>query len=320
MAAINVWNYYRISLDRDWLQDKGYAVLRAVADMICSAATPEPDVPSAYHMHSVVGFDDAVEPATDNALTVACAQLALRAAIEAAYELGYFPKDTWLAVRFGLAVPFFPDSDVLRRDAHADTSATIGILEPLLVLTPALNDITFGPDSGRVLSAAVQRNSAFWRQRVRLSAPPHPFNTLLSAQALAQEAQVEGNSDAVTQFDALVGDFMDGHSMTPWGNLAGYGVTENTNDLNLSAMFLMMVMQGLGGVAVIGGVTETQFYYSEMAIIAAMGAALPVTWERLHLRGVGTAQKDFVVINHILFPTAPLDYSSIAPWSVDELS
>jgi trehalose/maltose hydrolase-like predicted phosphorylase len=117
LAAVSTWNYYRVTRDRDWLMDRGYAVLRAVADMVCSAT----DLVAGQHrLRNVISMNDSDRPATDNALTVASALLALRFAIEASYELGYQPKPTWLTVRQGLRLPLDDVSGVLLQQAVVD--------------------------------------------------------------------------------------------------------------------------------------------------------------------------------------------------------
>ena len=333
LAALNAWNYYRITLDRDWLQDRGYPVLRGVADLVCSVASPLAPGSAVYVLHNVKGMDDSASPATDNALTVVCAKNALRCAAEAAYELAFYPKQSWLSVRHGLQVPFYPATDVIAISRDAPQAATVSVLEPLMITSPYVNTAAFGDETGVALPGALERNTAFWTARLSADAAPTPLNALLEAQAVAMAARFDANK--ITAFDAIVAACLDAHAEPGWGNLLPAPVASATataaassmranpvlhNDLNTSAMLLMIVMQGLGGLIVSGGVTETRFYYSEMMVAAVMNAALPVTWERLHIRGIGSGRKDFAVVNHILFPTAPLDYSTIAPWSVDYLS
>jgi hypothetical protein len=324
LVAIAAWDYYRISMDRDWLQEHGYALLRGVADLIVSAAQRDADSATLYHLRNVVGFDDAFPPATDNALSVASALCALRCAIEASYELGYYPKYSWTSVRYGLVVPLSP-TDVVLRDAAPTSAPPAGghamRLEPLMVLQPQLNDAAFGPDSGRSLGSALKANVQAWASE----STGHPIDRMLLAYAQAQLAQTEVRAAdaqaAVAAFFAAFDDPTPDADDDGWGNLEGFGAVSAFNDLNLSALLVLAVAQGLAGISLTGGVTETRFYYMEMGVVAAFSAALPMSWERLFVRGVGPAQKDFSVLNHLLYPSARMgDVSMIVPWSVAALT
>ena len=317
LVGVNAWNYYRISQDRDWLRERGYAILRGVADLICSAAVPDPANPAAYHLWAAVGFDDAADPGAvcDNALTVGTAILALQAAVEASYETNVFAKAQWSAVKYGLAVPKIggPGGSEVIAAALAGMGATMTTLETLLLTTPLLAEAAFGPDSGANLSSALVANVDYWAPRT--SDPAQPANQRLVAQANAQAAQVfpsriSAFADGVTSF---LGDRQSG----AFGNLVGRG---DWNDVGLSAMLVLAILQGLGGVQAVGGISDTQFYYTPLALNVGSASTLPVTWERLRISGVGTGALNYVVTNQLLFPTPPLTTSLIAPWSVETLT
>jgi hypothetical protein len=327
LVGVNAWNYYRVTRDKDWLLDRGYAVLRAVADMVSSAADTDPDDPGAYHLENIVSFEDHDAPVTDNALTVACAQLALRGAIEASYELGYTPKPMWVAVRYGLQVPFNnaaqvgygADVSLMRRDATNAGPGPIRVLEPLLVLSPWLSSIVFGFDSGAPTdsASALLSNVPFWLAQLR--EPARPVNSALRVQALAQLAQV-GPPESADGVAAAALGFLTAHADAGWGNLRNFESRTGANDLNLSAALVMAFMQGLAGIQVTGGVTETRFYYAELGVTAFSASRMPRTWERLILKGVGNAQLDFVVLNSVLYGESTDTVSLTVPWSVDTLT
>lgn len=332
LVAIEAWDYYRISMDRDWLQDRGYALLRGVADLIVSVVRRDADSATLYHFYNVVGFEDKFAPAVDNALTVASAITALRCAMEASYELGFSAKESWVAVRYGLVVPSAPGTDVVLRDASAlPTSAPASSpsqpqcmqLEMLLLLQPQLRDAMFGPDSGRSFSGALKQNVQAWAPLYMNAASKHPVDRMILAQAYAQLAQSEvAAADAQLAATAFATCFSDviASAQNSWGNLVGYDTFGAFNNLNLSAMLLLAITHGLGGISLTGGVTETRFYYAEMGVVAAFSSAMPMSWERLYVRGVGPAQKDFSILNHLLYPSARInDASVIVPWSVSAL-
>ena len=94
MIAINTWNYYRVSKDRDWLINKGFAVLKGIADFFVSFITYDAATDT-YHIYNTFGLNG-VESLDNNSFTVNIAKLALRYAIEASYELQYYVKENWI--------------------------------------------------------------------------------------------------------------------------------------------------------------------------------------------------------------------------------
>jgi hypothetical protein len=314
MVAINAWNYYRVSQDRDWLRERGYALLKGIADMIVSAATPDAANVAAYHIVGALGFQDGDGPATDNSLTVASAVLALRSAIEASYEMGVYPKPAWLAVRYGLAVPM-SELYVVRRDATPADGNGLAC-EPLLTLGPMLREAAFSTDTGRPLNVVLTRNVARWAPDSDADGTAVPL--IIAAQAYAQLAQY--TPARVSDFAAKTIQFLDAtEGGGQWRNLRGDSRGPH-NDVSRSAMLILAIVQGVGGATVHGGVTETQFYYASLGVTVPPTSALPLTWERLHLKGLGPNRHDYTVVNSILFPTPPLLQSQVTPWSVDSLT
>jgi hypothetical protein len=333
LVAVNAWNYYRVTMDRDWLADRGYAVLRAVADLVASAAEPDAAEPAAFRIRGAVAMDDRDAPSVDNALTVACARLALQAATEAAYELGYPPKAAWREVRSGLRLPFgFPPGAsapiLLRARAPDPPPGPVRVLEPLLVLSPWLGAPSGDLDldtGGADVNALLRDNFAHWLAAAAASpeAVRSPVNAALRVQAIAQGSQVAPvdlpPDDVASALDA----FLAAHSDAGWGNLTTLGSRSRVNDLNLSAALVLAVLQGIAGVRVVGGVTETRFYYAEMGLVLGGGsAAMPSTWERLIVKGLGPSQLDYVVLNSVLYPDASPGggAGNTVPWSTDFLT
>ncbi len=85
-VAIGVWNYYRMTGDRDWLREEGWPVLKAVADFWVSRVDWNPD--GSCSIRGVVGADEFAHHVTDNAFTNGSAIIALQAACKAAEVLG----------------------------------------------------------------------------------------------------------------------------------------------------------------------------------------------------------------------------------------
>ena len=81
-VAIGIWNYFRMTGDREWLRSEGWPVLREVAEFWMSRVEWNPD--GSCSIRGVVGADEFAHHVTDNAFTNASAIVALRAAVSAA--------------------------------------------------------------------------------------------------------------------------------------------------------------------------------------------------------------------------------------------
>ncbi|NNL91961.1 MAG: glycoside hydrolase family 65 protein [Saprospiraceae bacterium] len=96
------WKYYQVTKDKDWLEEKGYPVISAVADFWASRV--ERNGPGAYSIKNVVGADEWAENIDDNAFTNAVAILSLKYATEAAQALNKKPDPDWNHVAINIPI------------------------------------------------------------------------------------------------------------------------------------------------------------------------------------------------------------------------
>ncbi|MBT8231991.1 MAG: glycoside hydrolase family 65 protein [Saprospiraceae bacterium] len=96
------WKYYQVTKDKDWLEEKGYPVISAVADFWASRV--ERNGPGAYNIKNVVGADEWAENIDDNAFTNAVAILSLKYATEAAQALNKKPDPDWNHVAINIPI------------------------------------------------------------------------------------------------------------------------------------------------------------------------------------------------------------------------
>ena len=317
LLAIAIWNDYRLSQDRDWLHSTGYGLLRSIADMICSATQPVANANVSFKLPKVTGMCNEWGPADDNAFTVACARMALRAAIEASYELEWVPKPSWVEVESGLTIPMVSSNPALvAMDGEHDTAQGLTFPEPLLVLSPFVAD-EFSLSVRDIIGA----NVTYWTSsdRLTISVPSRPMTSLAILLATAQAAQA--TPDLLLRLDTQLTDFQTQSCTRSWGNMLANGAMDDrrVNDLNTSAAFLVAVMTGIGGLRIVGGVTDARYYYTELGISVSPTAALPLTWGRLFLSGMGAYRLDFTVVNQLLLPSGGNQIGPFAPWTVSSL-
>ncbi|HTJ11314.1 MAG TPA: hypothetical protein VL547_04795 [Dinghuibacter sp.] len=126
------WNYYRVTHDLAWLREKGYPVIRGVADFWLSRV--EKNAKGEYDINNVVCADEYAENVDNNAFTNGGAIVVLRAAASAARALGERPDPHWETVAAHIPIRYFADSVVREHDTY--TGVTIKQADANLLFYP----------------------------------------------------------------------------------------------------------------------------------------------------------------------------------------
>jgi trehalose/maltose hydrolase-like predicted phosphorylase len=101
------WKYYQVTHDKQWLRDRGYPILKEVADFWASRV--ERNGPGKYEINNVIGANEWQENIDNNAFTNGMAITVLRYATQAAKELGIAPNADWEHVALNIPILKFPD-------------------------------------------------------------------------------------------------------------------------------------------------------------------------------------------------------------------
>lgn len=288
--AIDTWNYFRVSGDTAWLSDTGISILRSTADYISDPRHTWP-VPSL-------------------AVDVAAAIAALRCATEACYALSQSPRDAWSTARYALAAQLAVGPALSLPAGVIGGTGSASTPEPLQVLAQPL--LTLADDTGVTLSQ-LSANLAYWGSTSRSVA-----GDMVLLQSRAQAAQQTGTyADAAAFEQDLVAVLQRCDDSSGWGNLSngGSGVPNNPS---LSAQLVAAVIQGLAGAMVQGGYTQGGNEYASTGINAASSAALPESWERLLINGLGS-KGDVVMLNAASETGMTSTGSQLSPWRFNSL-
>ena len=113
-VAFAAWNYFRVTQDADWLRQKGYEMIRSVAQFYQSRL--EQDDQGYYHIYNVVGADEWAENVDDDAFTNAIAITTLDIANRAAKRLNYSMNKDWQEVKQKIVI-LKMESNVTREHA-----------------------------------------------------------------------------------------------------------------------------------------------------------------------------------------------------------
>jgi len=114
--GIAFWNYYRVTKDKKWLTEKGYPVLKEVADFWVSRVTKNND--GSYSIKNVVGANEFAPNVNDNAFTNGAAKTALQFTNLAAKELDIVPDPKWSEVANNIRILKFSDGTTKEHEKY----------------------------------------------------------------------------------------------------------------------------------------------------------------------------------------------------------
>jgi hypothetical protein len=293
LVAAAAWDYFRATQDRDWLLSKGYPILSSIADYVASHADLS---------NGVASFPDVLdangELVTNPCFTNYVSRMALKAAIEAGYELRYRVPTLWTDVLTGTRIDFYapPDAEVLKNSASALLSHHLRILEPLFLLHPHYVQDFLLYDVPRSISTdhdTILANYNHYATRMSPGYGDNPFNTLLRMSALANINRTTGTYNVT--IESLIRKAIDDGSRDVWGSLAA-DPRAPYNDLSLSALLVLSLATGCAGLHVSGGVSQSGFYYAPMGVRARPTSYLPDYWQSI---AVGA---HVLVVNQTQYP------------------
>ena len=293
LVAIATWNYYRVSHDRDWLLHRGYGLLRDVADHLCALIAPSyvraPFTGVITQVTLAGVLDSAGVVTTNHTLTNVAAYLAIKAAVEATYEIGHSPRPAWVELfnaedGFGtnllLAGIERPGSGgVLVHDPSAAYPPSPGSNDAWLVAWPLL----FGhyATSEDVLTANVPGYSGT-ASLVQAS--------VLALRAQTQVAAVDQTADVTTAHAAVT-------ALMTAAATAGGGLVQ---DPVLCSMYLNFMLTVYGRLVVTGGTSSDRYVYAPYGVLRPVepGGVLPTNWAALTITS-GTSAGAFQITNEL---------------------
>lgn len=258
-VAIGVWNYYRMTGDLLWLRNKGYPLLKDVADFWVSRV--EPSREGGYSIGNVVCADEFAEGVTDNAFTNGAAIVALRAAVSAATLCGEKADPRWGATADGIRILKGKGGVTLEYEGY--DGATIKQADANLLSYP-LGIITSPKE--------VRRDLEYYESRI------HPRGPAMSFAILSLEWARLGKGDKAYE---LFQKALEGHLHGPF---LAFSETAGSGDT--------FFMTGCGGVlqAVINGFCGLELTDNG---VVQVPAALPKHWRSVTVTGVGPERKTY---------------------------
>lgn len=257
--AIAAWNYYRMTGDKGWLREEGWALLREAAEFCADRAERNDD--GSWSIRDVVGADEYASGVDDNAFTNGSAICALRAAVKAAAVLGLEAPERWSEVAGGLRILKAPDGTTLEYegyDGRRVKQADVNLLAYPLALVQG--------------DEAVRRDLEYYEPRL------DPTGPAMSYAILALQHARLGNGDKAY---ALFNKSYKSHLRPPFGVLAETSVGKACYFATGAGGLLQAVINGFCGLELTDeGVVQ-------------LPSALPPHWKSVTVTGVGPERKTY---------------------------
>lgn len=291
IISINVWNYYRLTIDKEWLSDKGYIIMKNIADFIVA------NIGNNYNMTNVNGLGGRIS--TNHGFTKYLAKLALKYTLEASYELNYAPKNSWTTSYLNLDVSYYTDAnyDVVKYDSSYTNNVKLDIVDNWFILLPYYSYLYFNNVNNVIRDHnSILRNINYYSNAINTNFQNNPYNliTLASLYGLVSQSDTSYLNTFYTKIDDIIDQC---GRKDYWGNL----VNDPTNgvDIAVDAYFVMLFLNIVGGLRVKGGITEGKFYYEPYGIQGPYTINMPNTWKNVVYSAVGNNQELYNVINNI---------------------
>ncbi len=260
-VAIAFWNYYRVSKNKPWLLEKGYPMLKEIADYLVSRATKNND--GSYSILNVVGANEFAPNVDDNAFTNGSAIEALRYAIDCANELNMIPDSRWQEVADNIRILKMEDGTTKE---HKDYNGEIIKQADVNLLSYPLNIITDIDD--------IKRDLKYYEPKIS------PIGPAMGLSIFAILYAQLGNADEAHR---LFKKCYEPNKRPPFGALAEAANSNNPYFATGAGGMLQVILFGFGGLDI-----TTQGVVQKNPI-------LPKTWKSLTITGVGKDKKTFTV-------------------------
>ncbi|MEL6916697.1 MAG: glycoside hydrolase family 65 protein [Bacteroidota bacterium] len=260
-VSIAFWNYYRVTQNKDWLKERGYPLMKEVADYWVSRSSKNDD--GSYSIKNVVGANEFAPNVDDNAFTNGSAITALEYAVEAAKELEEIPKPKWSEVASKIKILSFPDGTTKE---HSTYTGDIIKQADVNLLSYPLNVVS---DRETII-----KDLKYYEPKLSPEGP---------AMGQSVFAVLYGKLGNAKEAYRLFKRSYEPNKRPPFGALSETATGEYPYFATGAGGMLQVVLFGFGGLEI----TDEG--------IVQKNPLLPKEWKSLTLKGIGTDKKTYTV-------------------------
>lgn len=257
--GIAFWNYYRVTKNKKWLEEKGYPVLKEVADFWVSRVTKNSD--GSYSINNVVGANEFAPNVNNNAFTNGAAITVLQNAALAAEELGLSPNSKWIEVATHIKILQFPDGTTKE---HAQYNGERIKQADVNLLSYPLNIV-----SDKI---TIQKDLQYYEPKLAKEGPA--MGKSIFAILYARQGDVDN------AFRLFKESYVP-NQQRPFGALSETATANHSYFVTGAGGMLQILLFGFGGLEI-----------SDQGIIQK-NPILPKQWKSLTLKGVGVDKKTY---------------------------
>ncbi len=255
------WQYYLVTKDKTWLKDRGWPIIKEVADFWASRV--ERNGKGKFDIINVIGANEWQENIDNNAFTNGMAITALRYAGDAARELGITPDPDWALVADNIPILKFPDGTTRENATYNGEiikQVDVNLLAyPLRIITDP---------------AQIKKDLDYYEPRMS------PDGPAMGAAILTVSA---ARSNDPNRAYSLWKKSYQPNRTPPFGVLAECAGGTNPYFATGAGGFLQATLMGFGGLDI-----TTQG-------IVQMKTTLPKAWKSMTITGIGVEKKTFTV-------------------------
>ena len=262
--GIAVWNYFRTTGDTVWLKEKGFPMLKEIADFWVSRSVMNAD--GSYSINNVVGADEFAPNVDDNAFTNGAAKTVLENATAAAKAVGSEPNKDWKTVAANLKFNYF-DNGIMKE--HKTYNGEVIKQADVNLLAYPLGIVT---NEKKIVD-----DLKYYESKISLEGPAMGYSVLSIL-----HARLGNTEEAYELFKKAYVP----NKRPPFGALSESPTSNNPYFSTGAGGMLQMVIFGFGGLN-----------FTDNGLVQ-MPVKLPKNWKKLEIKGVGADKRTYVNTMH----------------------
>lgn len=283
--VVNVWNYYRVTQNLQWLTSKGYPMMKNVMDFLISCCEKQTD--GTYIISNICGLGAKV--CNNHAFTVNMILMAIASVQQACNVLSYTYDPQWNIVANGLLLPLTvstdaPGPNIIKYDMDYLGSMEVDVVDNLISLLPLFNSVYYRNDGVRDQSDAL-RNIIYYVPRIDIHHQQHPVNNLISLGIYGRISQTF--QAQLSMFSEYINRIFTNNVVGEWGVMNVNNNVVLGNDVSLNALFVLMILTCVCQIKVKGSTnpsnTLIESYGLNLAELSS-GVYMPYSWASVTLR------------------------------------
>lgn len=296
-VCVAIWNFYRITLDKSWLLEKGFKMMKSITDFFVSRVEIDDD--GSYHFRNVISFDN--KAVDDNTLTNYLIKTAVKYAVQACWELNIVAPDTWSQVYYNIDLHTYGNDPygIVMADAAASSGDSYKFLDMMIPLVNYYSETYYATNPTRD-EEDIGSNLTYYSSRINSQYANNPLNNMILA--WLNGSLINSDASSPASFNTAVLKVINENVQGLWGVLNMDNSDTQFQDISLGAMFALMLLTTVGTVRMTGVVTETKFYTSAMGFFVDNTSSMPSTWKNMKLTGLGLNGTTYNVLNKIYYP------------------